>query len=179
MSRMKCLGLWFIMQFFCAYCLFAGDDGAINSPDRRAGIQRSQPGEEILMEKMLKSEEELKKVLTPEQYHVCRLGGTERPFSGQYVNETKEGVYRCVVCGNDLFSSVAKFDSKTGWPSFWKAESEKNIRLQVDDSLGMRRTEVLCGKCGSHLGHVFDDGPLPTGKRYCINSISLKLHKTA
>lgn len=114
-----------------------------------------------------------KKNLTPEQYNICFMKGTEPPFSGKYYNNHEPGVYKCVVCGVDLFSSDTKFDSRTGWPSFSDVMEKTNVKFVDDMSLGMHRTEVQCGNCGAHLGHVFDDGPAPTGKRYCINSLSL------
>lgn len=124
-----------------------------------------------------KSEKEWKQKLTPEQYEVCRKKGTEMPFSGEYYNCKEKGIYKCVCCGADLFSSETKFDSGTGWPSFWEPINKENVKNEVDTSYGMLRVEVNCNKCGAHLGHVFDDGPAPTNQRFCINSVSLKLKK--
>jgi peptide-methionine (R)-S-oxide reductase len=122
-----------------------------------------------------KSDREWRAELTPEQYHVLRQHGTEAPFSGEYVHSKADGTYRCAACGAELFSSQTKFDSGTGWPSFTEPVNQENVTLREDRSFFMRRTEVLCRACGSHLGHVFDDGPAPTGQRWCINSVCLNL----
>ena len=131
-----------------------------------------------MSEKVMKTETEWKQQLTPEQYQVARQKGTETAFTGRYCNTKAKGVYRCVCCGSDLFGSDTKFDSGTGWPSFWAPIAKENIRTEMDNSLSMRRVEAMCSRCDAHLGHLFEDGPKPTGLRYCINSASLKLRET-
>ena len=125
--------------------------------------------------KVEKTEEQWRQELTPEQYEVLRRAGTEPPFTGRYVHSKESGKYRCAGCGADLFSSDTKFESGTGWPSFYEPMDEGGVELREDRSHGMVRTEVVCATCGGHLGHVFDDGPNPTGQRYCINSCALEL----
>ncbi len=131
----------------------------------------------IMIEKIKKSDEEWKSQLTPEQFDVARKQGTERAFTGKYWDNHDEGLYKCVCCGNDLFTSDTKFESGTGWPSFYKPVAKENVEEKSDTSYFMVRTEVKCSKCGAHLGHVFDDGPDPTGLRYCMNSASLNFVK--
>jgi methionine-R-sulfoxide reductase len=126
-------------------------------------------------EKAVKSEAEWRQKLTPEQYHILREQGTEPAFTGKYWNSKEKGTYACAGCGQELFKSDAKYDSGTGWPSFWEAIDKSRVETRDDNSHGMRRIEVVCSRCGGHLGHLFPDGPAPTGQRYCMNSASLEL----
>lgn len=131
-----------------------------------------------MKDKIQKSNEQWRNELTPEQYRILREKGTEPAFTGEYYKNKENGIYLCVGCGNELFDSETKYDSGSGWPSYWKPVTNDAVEFNKDTSHGMTRTEVVCSKCGGHLGHVFEDGPKPTGLRYCINSASLKFRKS-
>jgi peptide-methionine (R)-S-oxide reductase len=146
--------------------------------DRRRPVRSGHGGDDVAT-RVTKTDEEWRRELTPEQYRVLRQKGTDRPFTGEYVSAKDRGAYRCAGCGAELFRSETKFDSGTGWPSFTEPAAGEAVETADDSSHGMQRVEVLCGACGGHLGHVFPDGPAPTGLRYCINSVALRLDPDA
>jgi peptide-methionine (R)-S-oxide reductase len=159
-----------------ASVIFIGGPGI--QPERAAAasqirVYSAEKGNYVMSDEVVKTKEEWKKLLTPEQFHVLREKGTERPFTGKYATSHEHGIYRCAACGLDLYRSEDKFESGTGWPSFTKPLAPENVKTETDRSFFSTRTEVLCRRCGGHLGHVFEDGPKPTGLRYCMNSAAL------
>jgi len=160
-----------VLGVFVAACA-AGCGGAVERGTPRAELKNTE-GSGNVSEKIVKSDDEWRALLTPEQYRIMRQAGTEPPFTGKYYHFKGEGMYLCAACGSKLFDSDTKYDSGSGWPSFYEPASKETVEERADRSLGMARVEVRCNRCGAHLGHVFEDGPAPTGLRYCINSAAL------
>jgi peptide-methionine (R)-S-oxide reductase len=176
-------GIFFILLFAALFIMLnqrgasaMGRPKKISKP-QKIQIYDSRLDKVVLVDKIIKSDKEWNKILTPEQYEVTTRKGTEKPFTCTFEEIKEDGIYECVRCGTDLFKADTKFKSGTGWPSFYDPISDLNIKLKPDLSLGMIRTEVLCARCDAHLGHVFDDGPPPSGKRYCINGVALRFVK--
>lgn len=175
---LKTLTIFLLLSGLFYWGLVPRKNSSDRNQDRQTGKLSSRCSEDLYMDdRIKKSDTEWQSLLTPRQYYITRQKGTELAFSGQYYENTEDGQYLCVCCGSALFSSVTKYDSGSGWPSFWAPVDDKAIEEHRDLSLGMVRTEITCRRCGAHLGHVFNDGPQPSGLRYCVNSTSLKFVK--
>lgn len=161
------------ISILLAGCIIAAAAWAQQGAPQKNTLPSPSPADTAWTKKVLKTQEEWKKELTPDQFHITREQGTETPYTSKYCNNHEKGMYYCVSCHNPLFSSSTKFDSGTGWPSFWQAYATKSIKMSKDNSLGMERDEISCRRCDAHLGHVFNDGPNPTGLRYCMNGVAL------